>query len=40
MECLPDNLLGRKYYYPGEAGFEKDISGVWRKLKGSRRRRC
>ena len=25
MECLPDNLLGRKYYYPGEAGFEKDI---------------
>ena len=26
MQCLPDNLVGRKYYIPGEEGFEKKVA--------------
>ncbi|MFB3901987.1 MAG: replication-associated recombination protein A [Acidobacteriota bacterium] len=25
MECLPPSLAGRRYYYPGDEGFEKTI---------------
>jgi putative ATPase len=31
MECLPDNLRGRKFYQPTERGFEKEIK---RRLDG------
>ena len=26
MQCLPDNLVGRKYYIPGDEGFEKRVA--------------
>jgi len=25
MDCLPERLAGRRYYYPGDAGDEKEI---------------
>jgi putative ATPase len=25
MDCLPDSLAGRKYYYPSDEGAEKEI---------------
>jgi putative ATPase len=36
METLPDRLVGRKYYSPGEMGFEKEIRkrlDWWLKIK-------
>ena len=36
METLPERLKGRKYYEPGELGFEKDVKRRmewWRNLK-------
>jgi putative ATPase len=38
MECLPENLRGRRYYYPTEQGVEKRIKERLeeiRKIKGS-----
>jgi putative ATPase len=40
MECLPENLRGRKYYQPTERGFEKEIKrrlDAWDDLKKKRR---
>lgn len=36
MECLPEELKGRKYYYPKETGYEKKIKewlDLWKKRK-------
>ena len=40
MDCLPENLQGRKYYKPTERGFEKEIKRrleAWIAVKRSRR---
>ncbi|HXE30275.1 MAG TPA: replication-associated recombination protein A [Terriglobales bacterium] len=37
MECLPDNLRGRRYYCPGEAGVEKRLGERMRELEALRR---
>lgn len=41
MDCLPDNLKGRKFYEPTERGFEKEIKrrlDGWAELKRQRKR--
>jgi putative ATPase len=38
MECLPENLSGRKYYRPGEAGWEKRLRERMAELEQLRRR--
>jgi putative ATPase len=40
MDCLPDNLRGRKFYEPTERGFEKEIKrrlDGWTEIKKQRR---
>lgn len=40
MECLPEGLEGRRYYYPTERGIEKRISErleEWMALRGKKR---
>ena len=40
MECLPNNLRGRRYYTPPERGFEKEIKRRlegWQRIKQARR---
>ncbi|TAN21326.1 MAG: replication-associated recombination protein A [Acidobacteria bacterium] len=37
MECLPDNLRGRRYYEPGEQGWEKRIRERLEELEKTRR---
>jgi putative ATPase len=40
MDCLPDNLKGRKFYEPTERGFEKEIKrrlDGWAEIKRQRR---
>ncbi len=40
MDCLPENLKGRKYYHPREKGFEKTIAErlrKWEEFKKSRK---
>jgi len=37
MECLPENLSGRKYYRPGDAGWEKRIRERLAELEQLRR---
>jgi len=40
MECLPPNLVGRRYYEPTERGFEKEIKrrlDGWAAIKKARR---
>jgi putative ATPase len=34
MECLPDNLRGRRYYHPTSRGAEEDLA---RRLEAARR---
>ncbi len=36
MECLPDNLRGRRYYHPTDEGIEKRIK---ERMEEFRRRR-
>ncbi len=41
MDCLPDELAGRRYYQPTERGFEREIKRRlegWRKMKEDRKR--
>jgi putative ATPase len=36
QEHLPDSLRGKRFYFPGESGFEKEITArlrAWRLLK-------
>jgi putative ATPase len=36
MECLPEELIGRKYYMPKEIGYEREIEkrlNYWKKMK-------
>ncbi len=40
MECLPENLRGRRFYQPTERGFEKEIKrrlDGWNEIKQKRR---
>ena len=40
MDCLPENLHGRKFYVPTERGFEKEIKrrlDGWKEIKKRRR---
>jgi putative ATPase len=40
MDCLPENLQGRRFYRPTERGFEKEIKrrlDGWKELKRKRR---
>jgi putative ATPase len=40
MECLPESLAGRQYYFPSERGLEKRIAERLeeiRRLKGEKR---
>jgi putative ATPase len=40
MECLPESLVGRKYYRPTDRGFEKEIRRRlegWEQIKKARR---
>jgi putative ATPase len=40
MDCLPDNLRGRRFYQPTERGFEKEIKrrlDAWIEIKRKRR---
>jgi putative ATPase len=40
MECLPQNLAGRRYYEPTDRGFEKEIRrrlDGWAAIKKARR---
>jgi putative ATPase len=40
MDCLPDNLQGRRFYEPAERGFEKEIKrrlDGWEEVKKRRR---
>jgi putative ATPase len=40
MDCLPENLRGRKFYEPTERGFEKEIKrrlDRWAEIKKERR---
>ncbi|MDH4064636.1 MAG: replication-associated recombination protein A, partial [Acidobacteriota bacterium] len=40
MDCLPENLQGRRFYTPPERGFEKEIKrriDGWREIKRRRR---
>ena len=42
MDCLPENLQGRKFYEPTERGFEKEIKrrlDGWAEIKRRRRER-
>ncbi len=42
MECLPDRLVGREYYRPKDAGFEKTIRErirYWREKVAARRKK-
>jgi putative ATPase len=41
MECLPENLRGRRFYQPTERGFEKEIKrrlDGWKEIKETRRK--
>jgi putative ATPase len=41
MECLPENLRGRRFYQPTERGFEKEIKrrlDGWNEIKQKQRR--
>jgi replication-associated recombination protein RarA len=40
MQCLPDNLVGRKYYIPGEEGFEKKVAQRLETLDRLKKRRA
>ena len=44
MDCLPESLAGRQYYYPTDEGFEKEIKArlmeIRRKRKRARGRAC
>jgi putative ATPase len=40
MDCLPENLQGRRFYQPTERGFEKEIKrrlDGWAEIKRNRR---
>jgi putative ATPase len=40
MDCLPERLLGRRYYQPTTRGFEKTLGdrlGKWAELKRQRK---
>ena len=40
MDCLPENLQGRKFYVPTERGFEKELKrrlDGWAEIKKRRR---
>jgi putative ATPase len=41
MECLPENLRGRRFYQPTERGFEKEIKrrlDGWKEIKAKQRK--
>jgi putative ATPase len=36
MNCLPDNLINHRYFFPTDRGFEKEITEritQWQKIK-------
>ena len=39
MECLPDSLRERRYYFPGDQGYEKEIGARLKLWWGQIRRR-
>jgi putative ATPase len=40
MDCLPPSLAGRKYYQPGEQGFEQRLRERMNEIRGIRSRRA
>lgn len=40
MECLPQSLQGRRYYYPKDAGYEREIKQRLERWKALRARAC
>jgi putative ATPase len=40
MECLPPSLAGRKYYQPGEQGFEQRLRERMKEIRGIKSRRA
>ena len=38
MECLPDSLRGRRYYYPTKQGMERRIDEILEEIKKRRKR--
>jgi len=39
MECLPDNLKGRQWYFPTEEGVEKRIRERLAQIKNKKERK-
>jgi putative ATPase len=38
MECLPDSLRGRRYYYPTDQGMERRIAEILDEIKQRKKR--
>jgi putative ATPase len=38
MECLPDSLRGRQYYFPGDQGMERRIREILDEIKRKKKR--
>ena len=38
MDCLPESLVGKRYYYPSERGVEKRIAERLEEIRRARRR--
>jgi putative ATPase len=40
MDCLPPSLAGRKYYQPGDQGFEQRLRERMQEIRGIKSRRA
>ena len=38
MECLPDSLRGRQYYFPGDQGMERRIAEILEEIRRKKKR--
>ena len=38
MQCLPDSLKGKKYYYPTTSGSEKQFGEILKRIEQIRKK--